>query len=382
MLRCVLLLTAVPLASALFAIEDDSFGEGFQSVHLKVLKNTVTGEYVEVAWNLGGRTESLMLRSPTSGDPKPVLLDSKRNASDAFSGDRAGVGFRGEMLIPYANRIKNGTYELNGKTYYMERNEDRSPWGQEGLHGYLYRKVMQVESSHADDDSAVLVLSFDFDGSDPGYPFPLTTKLTYKLDAKGFAVTTTAKNRHASDPLPFYNSWHSYFRVSDVSKAVLTLDRCSDWNHILVSNNDRVDGDMIPTGATEPFHGFDGAMPIGGTLDAPTDWDDEFKSISPAQRCPQIETKVSDPTTGDTSVLWSDWQFQFIQVFTGAAKNWGEQAIAVEAMSSACDAWNNMQGVKILQAGEEWEGTFGVRLEEYTPTPRLGGISWTGEVAL
>lgn len=366
MLRCALLLTAAPLARALFTIEDDSFGEGAQAVHLKVLKNTDTGEYVEVALNRGGRTEVLKLRSPASGNLKSVLLDGKRNVNTPNN------GWRGEMLIPYANRIKNATYELNGKTYYMERNEDRTPYGQVGLHGYLYRKEMQVVSSHADKDSAVLELSFDFDGSDAGYPFPLTTKLTYKLDARGFAVTTTAKNRGAADPLPFYNSWHSYFQVSDVSKAVLTLDRCSEWNHILANDGgnhgESGAGDMIPTGATEPFHGFNGSAPIGGTFDAPVYWDDEFKSISSAQRCPHLETRVSDPTTGETSILWSDWQFKFVQVFTGAKKGAGEQAIAVEAMSSECDAWNNKQGVRILQAGEEWEGTFGVRLEKYSPT--------------
>ena len=27
-------------------------------------------------------------------------------------------------------------------------------------------------------------------------------------------------------PLPFFNGWHSYFKVGDISKAVLTLDRC------------------------------------------------------------------------------------------------------------------------------------------------------------
>ena len=39
------------------------------------------------------------------------------------------------MLIPYANRINNGTYSLNGHTHYMERNEDRGVYGKIGLHG-------------------------------------------------------------------------------------------------------------------------------------------------------------------------------------------------------------------------------------------------------
>ena len=46
------------------------------------------------------------------------------------------------MLVPYANRINNGTYRLNGKTYYMERNEDRGIYGKIGLHGYLYKHAI------------------------------------------------------------------------------------------------------------------------------------------------------------------------------------------------------------------------------------------------
>ncbi len=35
-------------------------------------------------------------------------------------------------------------------------------------------------------------------------------------------------------PLPFFNGWHSYFKVSSIANATLTLDRCSPWNHVRV----------------------------------------------------------------------------------------------------------------------------------------------------
>jgi hypothetical protein len=37
--------------------------------------------------------------------------------------------------------------------------------------------------------------------------------------------------------------------------------------------------------------------------------------------------------------------------------------VAVEAMSSEADAWNNMQGIHVLQAGETFTGSFGVYVE-------------------
>merc|ERR1719469_22158 len=349
-----------------FVVEDDSFGHGLEEVRMKVLKNTETGEMVEVAYNAGGRTQALELLSPATGLLKSVLLDNKRNASDVW----ANTGWRGDMLAPYANRIKNGTYSVNGKTYYLERNEDRSPYGLDGLHGYLYRKAMTVEEATGGDGAAQLRLSYNFDGTDPGYPFPLRLELTYSLSSGAvwrgpsiFEVTWKAINLGQAEPLPFFNSWHAYFKVPDISKAVLTLDKCSSWNHVLVTNDSNVDSDLIPTGLTAPFLGFDGSKPIGGTFEKPTYWDDEFKMMASPRKCQRIETRVTDPSTGETSVLFSDHQFRWIQVYTGTAAGQGEQAIAVEAMSGEADAWNNMQGMRLLQASEQWEGSFGVRLD-------------------
>ena len=122
------------------------------------------------------------------------------------------------------------------------------------------------------------------------YPFPLHVNITYTLSADGFRVDTRARNvpRHSyttlnaatgsattesaatasgattgasseleidavvgagldaalefddsaldvGQPLPFFNGWHSYFKVGDISKAVLTLDRCRWESYIMRS---------------------------------------------------------------------------------------------------------------------------------------------------
>ena len=104
--------------TARFVVEDDSFGSADEIVRLKVLRNTQTGEKVEIVPALGGKTEALLLRTPR-GDLREVLLDHHRNATAVH----ANVGWKGAMLVPYANRIANGTYTLNGVTHYLERNE-------------------------------------------------------------------------------------------------------------------------------------------------------------------------------------------------------------------------------------------------------------------
>jgi len=340
-----------------FVIEDDSFGSGAQLIQLKVLKNTATGEKVEVVPSLGGKTEALVLRTPR-GDLREVLLDHHRNATAVH----ANVGWKGAMLVPYANRIANGTYTLNHVTHYLERNEDR-PYGKIALHGYLYRKQMTVLNATGGHDAARLTLGYDFDGTDAGYPFLLSVAITYELGARGFVVTTTAHNRHAAQPLPFFNGWHSYFKVADISKATLTLDGCSGWNHIRVPNDSNVNSSLIPTGVTAPWTTFDGSAPLGGTTAVPTYYDDEFKATASVAACPTLETKIHDGVSGDTAVLWQDARFRFVQVYSGTKHALGEDAIAVEAMSSEADAWNNMQGINVLQAGETFTGQFGVVVE-------------------
>ena len=113
-----------------------------------------------------------------------------------------------------------------------------------------------------------------------------------------------------------------------------------------------------------------------------------------------------DASTGDTTVLWQDERYRFIQVradiasigqprsasqawkrnspyrstkrvqtfvasraliirirwqvYTGRAK---DGLVAVEPMSGSTDCFNNGDGLVVLQAGEEWAGSFGVRLE-------------------
>lgn len=59
-------------------------------------------------------------------------------------------------------------------------------------------------------------------------------------------------------------------------------------------------------------------------------------------------------------VLWQDSNFRFVQVFTGSASGFGENAVAIEPMSAMADSYNNHDHLSILSGGEEWNGAFGV----------------------
>ena len=60
-------------------------------------------------------------------------------------------------------------------------------------------------------------------------------------------------------------------------------------------------------------------------------------------------------------MLQQDARFRFVQVYSGTMRAMGEQAVAVEAMSSEADAWNNMQGINVLQAAFPTGLAFSIR---------------------
>ena len=105
---------------------------------------------------------------------------------------------------------------------------------------------MAVLAASGGDDHATLTLGYDFDGTDAGYPFLLRVNVTYSLHAADaahgrparFGVTTSVRNAMAAQPLPYSNSWHSYFKVADISRTSLELDACSRWNHIRVPHGE------------------------------------------------------------------------------------------------------------------------------------------------
>ena len=81
---------------ARYAIEDVKVGD----LQTKVLKNTETGEYVQIVTDLGGRVEELVLRG-SGRKLRSVLLTHHNNATAI----KERIWWKNAILLPYANRI-------------------------------------------------------------------------------------------------------------------------------------------------------------------------------------------------------------------------------------------------------------------------------------
>ena len=219
------------------------------------------------------------------------------------------------------------------------------------MHGLLAGKVMTVERAVAGHDNAMLTLSCKFENEEDGYPFNWLYMITYTLSSKGFDISIVIQNTMSTTALPLYIGWHPYF-LCTTHKAVITFDKCTEWNHVEMNSN------MNPTGITAKGTPFDGSTPIGGTATNPTAYDDEYKAIKPASMCGVIKTKLYDPDTDKTVTLYQSENMRFLQVFTGIVGT-----VAIEPMSGMADAFNNHDDLSILSGEEVWEASFGVYLE-------------------
>lgn len=138
----------------------------------------------------------------------------------------------------YANRIANGRFELDGKTYQLECNErglTHLHGGSDGM-GKSNWSIVELEN-----DRVVLEIC-DADGR-AGYPGNVTTRVTYHLQESG---TLSVVYESTTDAPTLVNvCQHSYFNLDD-SPDILDHELMIAADHYLP-----VDDKLIPLGEPE-----------------------------------------------------------------------------------------------------------------------------------
>jgi len=153
--------------------------------------------------------------------------------------------YLGAIVGRYANRIANGTFTLDGKTYTLPKND-----GPNTLHGGLTRTFDKVlwdgEPLKGKNSVAFTYLSKD---GDEGFPGNLKVKVTYTLkDSNELVVDYEATTDKAT---PINVSQHSYFNLKGAGNGDI-LD------HEIMINADKftpVDKNLIPTGELRAVKG-------------------------------------------------------------------------------------------------------------------------------
>jgi aldose 1-epimerase len=249
--------------------------------------------------------------------------------------DRATAG-RGQLLVPWPNRLGDGAYRFDGVDHQLPLT-DRS--GRTAMHGL----VRWLPWAWDGQDTARVALA-----PQPGWPTWLELAARYELSATGLTVHLSARNA-GSRACPFGLGMHPYLAAATGRVGDLTVTLPADRR--LVTDDRGLPAGWVDV-ASSPFDLRAGGL-IGDTvLDTCYDTGSDGFSI-----------------TVDAITVWADSAFAYAQVFTGdtdpdPARR--RTALAVEPMTCPPDAFRTGEGLVRLEPGDEWTGAWGLRWPGWT----------------
>ena len=275
---------------------------------------------------------------------------------DNVKGYAKGTAFHGAIVGRSANRIKGGTFQLNGTQYQMPKNE-----GNNNLHSgpdfYSKRfwKLSRLESNK---------ISFTLESpeGDQGFPGKATIHVTYGLEAGG--VLKISYDAFCDKDTVFNLTNHSYFNLAGHEKTELAMQQelMMPTRYYTVA-----DAESIPTGEIRSVVGtpmdFRAPKPIGQDINADFEalnlqggYDHNFEVFaSPA-------AVLTDPSSGRSMAVVTDCpgiQFYAGNSLTGEK---GKDGVCYVKRSGVCletqyypDAINHPEWVQpVTKAGEHY----------------------------
>jgi aldose 1-epimerase len=264
-----------------------------------------------------------------------------RNVLDGYGVDEMATAGRGQVLMPWPNRLQDGSYDFGGRTHQVALNE---PQRANAIHG-LVRWVAWAPRER--DAHRVVVGNVLHPQS--GYPFALDLEIEYELTPGGLAVRTTATNV-GSSACPFGSGAHPYLSIGTdtVDEVVVRVPA-----HTVLEADDR----GIPVGShsvDDTELDFRAARRIG-----PAKLDHGFTGL---ERDGDGLARVGLRNGGgDRAVtLWVDESYPYLMVFTGDLPEVGRGGLAVEPMSCPPNAFRSGEALVVLEPGETWSGTWGI----------------------
>lgn len=152
-----------------------------------------------------------------------------------------GIHF-GALIGRYANRIGNGTFSLDGKTYQLEKNNGPNTLHSAGL-GFD-KRVWAVTPLVTQGKEVKASLKLTSPDGDQGFPGQLNVEVIYSLsDDNAFTIEYKAKT---NKPTVVNLTNHSYFNLSGAANSPYGV-----MNHVVQLNADRIletDKNSLPTG--------------------------------------------------------------------------------------------------------------------------------------
>ncbi len=261
---------------------------------------------------------------------------------DGYGADEMSTSGRGQVLMPWPNRLEGGSYEFQGHRHQLPLDE---PEAGNAIHGFVRWESWVV----AEREPNRVVMRHQVHPR-PGYPFSLDLSIEYSLSPAGLRVQTTATNVGA-EPCPFGSGAHPYLTIGTdkVDSVVLR----APGRTVL-----HADARGIPTGrgavhGTE--HDFLQPRPIGATrLDhAFTDLERDADDVA------RVELRRPDGHLG--LALWVDQSYRWLMLFTGdPLPDVDRRSLAVEPMTCPPNGFRSTEDLIVLEPGSSFVGAWGL----------------------
>ncbi len=279
-----------------------------------------------------------------SGAALRLLEHNGRPLIDGFTEDEMSPGGRGQLLMPWPNRIRDGKYSFEGRDLQLALTE---PSRSNASHGLARWAAWTVEEHTATSVSLVLRVM-----AQSGYPWTVDLHVLYDLAADGLTVTQTATNL-SSEPAPYASGAHPYLCVgSGIDHLQLTLPASTR----MLSDERLLPTETVPVGKE---HDFRTRRSIGTMA-----FDETYGDLD---RVDEIATATLREPGGRGVELWVDEKIRWLQVYSGDdAPGRERRSLAIEPMTAPPDAFNSGTDLVTLaaagEAGDELSVTWGIRL--------------------
>jgi aldose 1-epimerase len=294
-----------------------------------------SGEQVEIA---AGDQRSVIVE--VGGGIRSFSVDG-RAVLDGYGRDEMCNSGRGQVLIPWPNRLEDGRYEFEQRSHQLPLTDVATA---NAIHGLV--RWARWTISERDRHRAVVEHLLH---PQPGYPFTLALRVEYALSANGLEVSTTATNP-GSNVVPYGAGAHPYLTVGTptVDAAFLRVPART----VLLFDERGLPRARQPVDGTA--YDFRRTREIGSAV-----LDNAFTDLERAEDG-RAYVELASPE-GPRVTLWVDEHYPYLMVFTGdPLPDVARRSLAVEPMTCPPNAFRTRESLVSLEPGESFTSTWGI----------------------
>lgn len=259
--------------------------------------------------------------------------------TETYGDAEISPGAAGITLAPWANRVEDGVWYLDGKKQQLDITEVSR---NNASHGLLRNSAYNLV-----DESQYSVTLEATVFPQHGYPFLVRHRVQYLLtEDLGLEVRQGLINDSAV-PAPFVLGAHPYLRLGDEDVDNLVLTVAADTRLV-------ADERLIPR-SSEPVSGdsdFRGGRRVGDL-----DIDVALTGLTFDGGTARHTLAAPD---GRSVTLWQDESCAYVHVFVTTQLPGRPRAVAVEPMTGPANAFNSGDGLRWLPPGESFTMTWGI----------------------